>query len=96
MEEKYFKERKEKFDDIFNDDTNDKIEQKLSLRKTKKNEILMSKRAKLLNDYKISVYEPEIDKQKLSNKILELYEEEKNINHENIEILFIKFFLNNK
>ena len=37
MEEKYFKERKEKFDDIFNDDTNDKIEQKLSLRKTKKN-----------------------------------------------------------
>ena len=67
MEEKYFKERKEKFDDIFNDDTNDKIEQKLSLRKSKKNEILMSKRAKLLNDNKISIYEPEIDKQKLSN-----------------------------
>ena len=92
MEEKYFKERKEKFDDIFNDDTNDKIEQKLSLRKTKKNEILMSKRAKLLNDKKLSVYEPEIDKQKLSNKILELYEEEKNINHENIEIIISKYF----
>ena len=92
MEEKYFKERKEKFDDIFNDDTNDKIEQKLSLRKTKKNEILMSKRAKLLNDNKLSVYEPEIDKQKLSNKILELYEEEKNTNHENIEIIISKYF----
>ena len=53
MEEKYFKERREKFDEICNEKESNKNEQKLSLRKIKNNEALMSKRIKLLSDKKI-------------------------------------------
>ena len=91
MEEKYFKERREKFDEIFNEKESKKNEQKLSLRKMKNNEALMSKRVKLLNDKKISIYEPNIDKKELSKKVLEIYNEE-NDNTKDLEIIISKYF----
>ena len=91
MEEKYFKERREKFDEIFNEKESKKNEQKLSLRKIKNNEALMSKRVKLLSDKKISIYEPNIDKKELSKKVLEIYNEE-NDNTKDLEIIISKYF----
>ena len=52
----------------------------------------MSKRAKLLNNKKISTYEPEIDKNKLSKAVLELYNEEQNMTQEDIQIILSKYF----
>jgi hypothetical protein len=92
MEEKFFKERNDKFEEIFQDNSYNKLEQKLSLRKSKKNESLMSKRAIFLNNKKISIYEPKIDKKNLSNKILALYNEEKNIKQEDVQIIILKYF----
>ena len=92
MEEKFFKERNDKFEEIFQDNSYNKLEQKLSLRKSKKNESLMSKRAIFLNNKKVSIYEPEIDKKNLSNKILALYNEEKNIKQEDVQIIILKYF----
>ena len=92
MEEKFFKERNDKFEEIFQDNSYNKLEQKLSLRKSKKNESLMSKRAIFLNSKKVSIYEPEIDKKNLSNKILALYNEEKNIKQEDVQIIILKYF----
>ena len=93
MEEKYLKDRNEKYEEIFQENVPNQIEQKLSLRKCKKNETLMSKRAKLLNDKKISIYEPVIDKKELSKKVLDIYNEEKNINQPaDIQIIISKYF----
>ena len=41
MEEKYFKERNEKFYESLQDNNQNKIDQKISLRKIKKSETLM-------------------------------------------------------
>ena len=92
MEEKYFEERNEKFYESLQDNNQNKIEQKISLRKIKKSETLMSKRAKLLNDKKISIYEPKIDKKELSKKVLDLFEEEKSSKIEDLEIIISKYF----
>jgi len=92
MEEIFLKERSEKFEELFHENPLYHLEQKLSLRKSKKNETLMSKRAKLLNDKKISIYEPEIDKNKLSKEVLELYNEEKDITQEDKQIIISRYF----
>ena len=92
MENKYFKERQEKFDEMFNENNENKISQKISLRKSKKNEILMSKRAKILSSKIPSVYEPQLEKQNLSQILLSLYEEEKKSSQENIDIIIVKYF----
>ena len=92
MEEKYFKDRKEKFEELFKENSEERINQKISLRKSKKNEILMSKRAKVLSSKITSAYEPQINKQNLSQKVLSLYEEEKKSTKENIEVIILKYF----
>ena len=92
MENKYFKERQEKYDEILKENSENRINQKISLRKSKKNEILMSKRAKVLSCKIPSEYEIKIEKQKLSQKVLALFEEEKKSTPENIEIIISKYF----
>ena len=92
MEEDLFKERKEKYEELLKENYEDRINQKISLRKSKKSEILMSKRAKVLSSKMPSIYEPNIDKQKLSKKVLSLYEEEKKSTQENIEEIISKYF----
>ena len=92
MEEDYYKERKEKYEELLKGNFEDRINQKISLRKSKKNEILMSKREKVLNSKIPCIYEPIIEKQKLSKKVLSLYEEEKKSTQENIEEIIIKYF----
>jgi len=92
MEEIILKERNQKFEEILQENIPNQLEQKLSLRKSKKNETLMSKRAKLLNDKKISVYEPEIDENKLSEKVLKIYSEEKIMNQKDMQIIISKYF----
>ena len=92
MEEKYFKERSDKFEEIFHDISYNQSKQKLSLRKSKNNESIMSKRAILLNNKKISKYEPEIDKKNLSKKILDVYNEEKNSIEKDKQIIISRYF----
>ena len=92
MEEKYFKERSDKFEEIFHDISYNQSKQKLSLRKSKNNESIMSKRAILLNNKKISKYEPEIDKKNLSKKILDVYNEEKNSIQQDKQIIISRYF----
>ena len=92
MEEIILKERNQKFEEILQENIPNQLEQKLSLRKSKKNETLMSKRAKILNDKKISVYEPEIDENKLSEKVLKIYSEEKITNQKDMQIIISKYF----
>ena len=92
MEEKYLKERTQKYEDIFKENEPNLIEQKISLRKSKKNETLMSKRAKLLSEKKVPTYEPKINKNELSSKVLEIYDEERNIEQKNIELILTKYF----
>ena len=92
MEEKYLKDRNEKFEEIFQKNLPNLLEQKLSLRKSKKIETLMSKRAKMINDKNISIYEPEINKNKLSQKVLEFYNEEKFHKKEDLQLIISKYF----
>ena len=92
MDNQYFKERQEKYDEIFKENIEDRVNQKISLRKNKKNEILMSKRAKVLSSKIPSVYEPKIEKEKLSKKALIIYEEEKKSTPENIDSIITKYF----
>ena len=92
MENKYFQERQDKYDEISKESNEDIINQKISLRKNKKNEILMSKRAKVLSSKIPSEFETKIEKEKLSPKALSLFEEEKNINQENVEKIISKYF----
>ena len=63
MENKYFKERQEQYEEMFKENSDNIINQKISLRKSKKNETLMSKREKVLNNKKSSIYEPNIEKE---------------------------------
>lgn len=91
MENKYFKERQEKYEEIFKENSDSIINQKISLRKSKKNETLMSKREKVLNNKKSSIYEPKIEKEILSKKVLDLYREEKS-SYDNIELVITKYF----
>ena len=74
MENKYFKERQEKYDEISKENEQDIVNQKISLRKNKKNEILMSKRAKVLSGKIGSEFKPKIEREKLSQKALSLFE----------------------
>jgi hypothetical protein len=92
MEDDYFQERKEKYEELLKENFEERINQKISLRKSKKSEILMSKRAKVLSSKMPSIYEPNIDKQKLSKKVLSLYEEEKKSTQNNIEEILTKYF----
>ena len=92
MENKYFKERQEKYDEISKENEQDIVNQKISLRKNKKNEILMSKRAKVLSGKIESEFKPKIEREKLSQKALSLFEEEKKANPENIEAIISKYF----
>ena len=93
MEEKYFKERQEKFEELFKENSEERINQKISLRKSKKNEILMSKRAKVLSSKIPSIFEPQINKQNLSPKVLNLFEKEKkSALEENIEVTILNYF----
>ena len=92
MEENYLKERKRKYEEIFQENEPNLVEQKISLRKSKKNETLMSKRAKLLNEKKVDTYEPIFDKNELSSKVLAIYNEEINAEQKNIEIILAKYF----
>ena len=92
MEEDIFQERKEKYEELLKENFEERINQKISLRKSKKSEILMSKRAKILSSKMPSIYEPNIEKQKLSKKVLSLYEEEKKSTQNNIEEMITKYF----
>ena len=92
MEEDYFQERKEKYEELLKENFEERINQKISLRKSKKSEILMSKRAKVLSSKMPCIYEPNINKQKLSKKVLSLYEEEKKSTQNNIEEMLTKYF----
>lgn len=92
MEKKYCEERQEKYEEIFKENSENIINQKISLRKSKKNETLMSKRANVLNNKKMSLYEPNIEKEKLSKKVLSLFDEEKKSTKDNIEIIISKYF----
>ena len=92
MEENYLKERKRKYEEIFQENEPNLVKQKISLRKSKKNETLMSKRAKLLNEKKVDTYEPIFDKNELSSKVLAIYNEEINAEQKNIEIILAKYF----
>ena len=92
MEEKYLNERMSKYDDIFKENEPNLLEQKISLRKSKKNETIMSKRIKLLGEKKVPAYEPKINKNELSSKVLEIYDEERKIDQKNIEIIISKYF----
>jgi hypothetical protein len=92
MEDDYFQERKEKYEELLKENFEERINQKISLRKSKKSEILMSKRVKVLSSKMPSIYEPKIDKQKLSKKVLSLYEEEKKSTQNNIEEILTKYF----
>ena len=92
MENKYFKERQEKYDEIFKDENENKINQKISLRKSKKNEILMSKRAKILSSKVPSMYESKLEKKNLSQIVITLYEEEIKCTPENIDTIIKKYF----
>ena len=91
MENKYFKERQEQYEEMFKENSDNIINQKISLRKSKKNETLMSKREKVLSNKKSSIYEPNIEKGILSEKVLSLYREEKS-SYNNIEIIITKYF----
>ena len=92
MDNKYFEERQNKYDEIFKENIEERVNEKISLRKSKKNEILMSKRAKVLNSKMPSVYEPKIEKENLSKKVLSIYEEEKKSTLENIDEIITKYF----
>ena len=91
MENKYFKERQEQYEEMFKENSDNIINQKISLRKSKKNETLMSKREKVLNNKKSSIYEPNIEKEILSEKVMSLYREEKS-SYDNIELIITKYF----
>jgi hypothetical protein len=91
MENKYFKERQEKYEEIFKENSDNIINQKISLRKSKKNETLMSKREKVLSNKKSSIYEQNIEKRVLSEKVQSLYREEKS-SYDNIELIITKYF----
>ena len=89
--ENIYEDRNEKYEDILKEDSKSKIifDQKISIRKQKKNEVLMAKRNKELTTKKKYEYIHKIDLANLPKDLLQIYNQE---NKSNTKLNITKYF----